>query len=140
MTAETPGRPLGVTVLAVLAGIIGALGLFGGLVAVRYSGAAEALAGGQAGVGSIVALAGLLTIVLGILYLAFAVGAWRLRPWAWWLGMLAAVAGIVLVVVDISAGSQDTVGAVVDVAIGAAILYYLTRPEIRRAFGRPSPG
>ncbi len=137
MTAGKPARPLGVTILAVLAAIVGAFMLIGGLAAVGLSGSPRVTAG-QPAVGTFLALLGLLTLALGVLYLAFAIGAWRLRPWAWGLGMLVAVIGIVVVVIDIAAGSRDTVRAVIDVAMSAAILYYLTRPQTRQAFGRPA--
>ena len=73
----------------------------------------------------------------GVASLAFAYGAWTLKPWAWPLGVglgdhasLALWAGLAV----ISGG--DISGQIIGVAISAIILYYLFQPSIKVAFGR----
>jgi len=124
-------RPLGITILAVLAAIIGVLLLIAGLAAIGISGAA----GGASG---LVLLAGLLALITAALELGFAYGAWTLKPWAWVLGVVGS--GLSLLSAVLSVLGQGTLaGEIVNIAIAAVILYYLNTPAVRRAFGR-GPG
>ena len=67
---STSERPLGVTILAVLAAIRGVLGLLGSLVLIGIGG--SVLGGGFA-------IFGLIALILSVLYLVFAYGAWTLK-------------------------------------------------------------
>src|SRR3712207_1825572 len=69
-------RPLGITILAILAAVAGVLGLLGSLTLLGF------------GLG----IYGLLFLVLSVVYLVFAYGAWTLKPWAWTLGVGLSVA------------------------------------------------
>jgi hypothetical protein len=135
-TTSTPGatadRPTGITILAVLAAIGGVFGIFGGLL-IMIGGAAVGVAAGDAGFAGLAGLFGALTLIIGIGYLAFAWGAWGLRPWAWTLGVGLAAISIVLNLFQLIGGNW---GAIVSLAVAAAIAYYLFRPEIQAAFGR----
>ena len=88
-----PTRPTGITILAVLSAIGGCLALLAGLFATVLGGAVGA-ATGSAAVGGLVSVLGLIAIVYGALSLAFAYGAWTLKPWAWNLGMASQIGTI----------------------------------------------
>lgn len=122
----TKGRPTGVTVLAVLAAIGGVLGLLGSLAIIGILSAA----------GGIFMVLGLVTLVLSILYLVFAYGAWTLKPWAWTLGVAITAVSILFTILGLTQGTQEITGALISVVISGVILWYLFRPEIKAAFGR----
>lgn len=132
-TQPTAGRPMGVTILAVLAAIGGVLGLLGSLALIGLGGLAAA--GGAAAVGGIATIYGILVLVLSVLSLVFAYGAWTLKPWAWTLGVGLEVVAILLAVWNLVA-FQDYTSAIISFLIAAVILYYLFRPEVQAAFGR----
>ena len=123
-------RPLGVTIIAILAFINGLLGLcvpglliVGGGVGALFSG----------GLGLIVVCGGLLLAAGPLLWLAVAYGAWNLRPWAWWLGIVATGITVVGVVVNIISGA-GILQAVASAPLSIVIFIYLLLPDIRRAF------
>jgi hypothetical protein len=124
-------RPLGVTILAVLAAILGVLGIFAGLVLVGLSSATADLA---LGLGGFVAILGLITIVLSVLDLVLAYGLWGLKPWAWMLGIVLEIVGIVLNILEFRSASASS--TVVSIVIAGVIIYYLYQPHVRRAFGQ----
>ena len=134
-------RPIGVTILAVIAIIYGIfslllalLGLLGSalLASGTYSAAVKYSAG-------TLAYATISDAVLGILYLAFGIGAFRLKGWAWTTGVVALVLDILrnivsLVIRGSSAGS--IVVPIVTIVIALVLLWYLFRPNVRAAFGK----
>jgi hypothetical protein len=81
--AAPPGRPVAVTVVAVLALVVSVYLVVVGALALR-----------DAGDGWRPLLDALLEIGLGLLALAIAVGAWGVKPWAWKLFMAVAVVGL----------------------------------------------
>jgi hypothetical protein len=122
----TRERPLGVTILAILAAIGGVLGLLGSV----------ALLGLFSAAGGLFMILGLVSIVLSVLYLVFAYGAWTLQPWGWTLGVGLAAASVVLTLIGLTQGTQELVGALISLAISGVILYYLFQPDVKAAFGR----
>ncbi|MGD0861332.1 MAG: hypothetical protein ABSA21_01040 [Candidatus Limnocylindrales bacterium] len=124
-------RPLGVTILAVLAAIGGVLGFLGGLALFAISSAVSFAIPGISGLTSIIAI---VIIVQSVILIAFAYGAWGLKPWAWTLGIIGAVLGIVTSLAQL--GGVNAASILVDVVIYAIILWYLWQPSIRRAFGQ----
>ena len=133
MTIQT--RPTGITILAVLSAIGGCLALLAGLFATVLGGAVGA-ATGSAAVGGLVVVLGLVAIVYGALSLAFAYGAWTLKPWAWNLGMASQLVGIGLAIVYIVTGNAPVSSEILNIAISAVIIYYLNTPTVKAAFGR----
>ena len=124
-------RPLGVTIIAILAFINGLLGLcLPGLVII--GGGIGALFSG--GLGLIVVCGGLLLAAGPLVWLLVSYGAWNLRPWAWWAGMVATGITVVSVVVNIING-VGIVQAVASAPLSIVIFIYLLLPDIRRAFG-----
>jgi hypothetical protein len=128
-------RPTGVTILAVLAAIGGVFGILGGLALL---GIGTFFA--SAGLGGLAFVFGLIALAVGIAELAFAYGAWTLKPWGWTLGIVLAAVSIVLYVVEVVLGYADITGVIISIVISAVIIYYLNMPDIRRAFGAPEKG
>ena len=124
--SASPARPTGITILAVLAGIGGVLGLFGGFIV---------LFGGTILFGALGGLLGLAALAYAGLLVAFAYGAWTLKPWAWPLGVAVAAFGIIMSVIYIIGGS-GIANQILSVVIDGAILYYLNQPGIKSLFGR----
>ena len=125
-SAPTAVRPTGITILAVLAGIGGVLGLFGGFIV---------LFAGTVIFGALGGLLGLAYLAYAGLLVAFAYGAWTLKPWAWPLGVAGAAFGIVLSVLFILGGSSIS-NQILSIVVDGAILYYLNQPGIKALFGR----
>jgi len=126
-------RPMGVTILAVLAAIGGVLGILAGLVLVGLSSSVAATDMALPLSGA-VAILGIVSIVLGIGELAFAYGAWGLKPWAWMLGIVLEAVGIVVNLLEFR--SATATSTIISVVIAGAIIYYLYQPHVRRAFGQ----
>jgi hypothetical protein len=124
--APAGARPTGITILAVLAGIGGVLGLFGGFIV---------LFGGTILFGALGGLLGVAALAYAGLLVAFAYGAWTLKPWAWPLGVAVAAFGIIMSVIYVIGGSGIG-NQILSVAIDVGILYYLNQPGIKALFGR----
>ncbi len=80
-------RPLGITILAVLALLAGFVLLVGGSLSLLVT----AIPGLTSGEVQLIQALGAVMIVLGILYLVGGVGLLRLTLWGWWLAILASV-------------------------------------------------
>jgi hypothetical protein len=126
-------RPQGITILAVLAAIGGVLGLLAGAALAGLGGAAAS--GGSGFLAGFIFIFGLIAVVQSVLLLAFAYGAWTLKPWAWTLGVAAEVIGLVLSALFVINGANIT-SQLVGIVIAGAILYYLFTPTVKAAFGR----
>lgn len=131
-------RPTGITILAILALIGGIFSVLAGLAAIGLGGIAGGTIGGSTGaaVGFVVILAGLVALIGGALYLAFAYGAWTLKPWGWLLGIVGAGFGVVSAVLNFFGNDTGFVSLIIGVAISGGILYYLFQPHVKSAFGR----
>jgi hypothetical protein len=125
---------MGITILAVLAAIGGFFGILGGLAVVGLGGFLAASTG-TAGLFGLAAVFGVVTLVVAVASLAFAYGAWTLKPWAWPLGVALSIINIGLSVATI-AGGGDLTGQIIPIAISAIILYYLFQANIKALFGR----
>jgi hypothetical protein len=135
-------RPAGLTALALLAFLDGLMRFVGGWGAMGAGGAgvftlpltypADPGAGGDV---TALLAAGFVAIVVGVLELAFAWGAWNQADWAWLLGLGAAALALLLALGSIlfraSSPGPTLLGVVVPLVIGA----YLLLPGTRRAFG-----
>ena len=133
-------RPVGITTLAVIAIIYGIfnlllalLGLLGSaLLASRVAAAAIKYSAGT------LAYATISDAVLGIVFLAFGIGALRLKGWAWTTGIAALVLELVrqIVGVVIQGFSVGTIARdSITIVIALVLLWYLFRPNVRAAFG-----
>jgi hypothetical protein len=133
-------RPVGVTILAVIAVIYGIfnlllalLGLLGSaLLASRVAGAAIKYSAGT------LAYATISDAVLGIVFLAFGIGALRLKGWAWTTGIAALVLELVRQIVGVviqGLGVGTIIRDSITIVIALVLLWYLFRPNVRAAFG-----
>ncbi len=128
-------RPTGVTVLAILEiigailSLIGAMAFFalGALVGVETE--FEAMGGLLAAAG--VAFGGLL-LILALVGFVLAYGFWTGKGWAWILGIIFSIIGIIIGLVSIIGNPSSVIGII----INGLILYYLTRPHVKAWFGK----
>ncbi len=127
-------RPMGVTILSILAFINGVVGiLFGGLGAL-FGGALGAI--GAPAAGGLVAVWGLLSLVVGVAWVYVGWGFWRLVKSSWRFGIFVAAASIMVsILVALFSGVGIGIGTIVGIAITIAIIYYLLTPEVKAAFG-----
>ena len=126
MTQSEPTRverPLGVTIIAVLAAIGGLFGLIGSLAIFSLLAAS----------GGIFVVYALMTLAVSILSLVFADGAWTLQPWAWTLGVVLEAVAVALGVYSLVDGDAS---AIVSIALAGIVLWYLFQPSVKAAFGR----
>lgn len=139
---QTPTRPSGISIIAILAVIVGFISLFGALFFVGCGaliGWVAREASGSATVGTIFTIipliAGILSFLSAVLNFVFAYGAWNLKPWAWMLGVITQGIGVVVSLLGLfNPGSWFAdIGRL---AFSGAILYYLFTPEVKAAFGQ----
>jgi len=137
MTASS--RPTGVTILAILAIVFGVLGAIGSIFAFLGLGVIAA-AGAQANLPpvGILTIFVILGLVLSILNIVFGIGALGLKPWAWKLGIGIQAFGIANNIIQQVLFSQmaNIASTIVALVISGLILYYLFRPNVKRAFGQ----
>ncbi len=119
----TRSRPTGVTILAVLELLGGLAGLAGGAALLGL--------GGVMASGLALAL-GAVSMVVGIFNLLLFWGLWTLKPWALQLAMIFSLVGMVMGGVSVAMGNY---GGIVSILFSLLILYYLTRPGVKAAFG-----
>ena len=117
-------RPNGVTLLALLYGVIGFFVVGEGVAIVLIS------MGLVAEVTTFPAVLGVLTILGGLCLFTFAVGAWKLKPWAWVLGVA------IMAVAPFLDSAAVGLNAAPSFIVAGLIVYYLFRPHVRAAFGR----
>jgi len=75
-------------------------------------------------------------LVLAVVELAFGIGAWTLKPWAWTLGLIVAGVGIVFGLIGLVGFKEGFLSVLIRIVIYGAIAYYLMTPEIKKVFGR----
>ena len=148
---QKPSRPTGVTLLAVLSILAGIVFLIGGAGAITVGlvigtyapsqiSSSLATAGypglsslGAGTIATILTVIGAVLLIVGILYLAVGAGFLGGKRWAWTLGIIGYIIGIVLNIVQIAFGAYTNVLGLV---IGIIIVYYLTRPHVKAFFGK----
>jgi len=132
-------RPVGVTILAVLAIIVGVVQLLSSLSLFGLSLGALTLPFSIPGF-ELSALAetfgivgGIVLMVLAALYIVFGVGALQLKSWAWTLGVV--LFGLSLVAALITLFAEFTISALISAIVIAGILAYMFTPSVRTVFG-----
>jgi hypothetical protein len=128
----TAQRPVGITILAVIAFIFGSVGILGALS--MLSGAAV-LRAGDGNIGGLLLVYGLILLIAAGLQIAFGAGALSLKPWAWTLGVAVQVVSMVLALLYVLLGANAG-GQLLSIVPAAIILVYLFTPGVRRAFGK----
>jgi hypothetical protein len=129
-----PGRPLGISIIAILAGIFGVLGFIAGLALFGLSGLMGMVGGASLAQQSVVT--SLFALGTAVLALAFAYGAWTLKPWAWPMGLAFAALAVVSGVIGLATGDTEASSVIIGIAIAAVVSYYLMTPGVKAAFGR----
>src|SRR5437899_1784017 len=109
-------RPLGITIIAIIAAIHGVIAIIGGITLMGASMTPAVIA-----------------VVLGVLELALAWGLWTLQKWAFWATV---VLEVLIVLNSLFAFSQRMIpGGVVDLVIALIVLIYLFADRnVRTAF------
>ncbi len=149
---QKPPRPTGVTILGVLAILGGIALLFSGAVliglglllgtlvasvditnAINNAGYPGLASLGVGVISAIVIVLGVVALILGILYLVGGIGFFSGKGWAWTLGIIVTVIGIIQAIVQIAFGNY---GSVLGLIIDVLILYYLTRAHVKAYFGK----
>ncbi len=128
-------RPIGITVLGVLILLSSvALGLIG------LAGVLVGLAGFLPGVGlnaTALLLGGVLYLLIATVLGVSGVGLLRLRPWAWWLALLATLFAIAYSGVQVYSDPADVrLGTLITLAVGGVVFADLLTSY--RSFHRPA--
>ena len=144
MSTPEPAAPMvaqkvrltGVTVVAVLNGIMSILFLLGGLilmVAAPLIGAfmPVGMPSGAAAIAAIIGIVGIVVLIFGALGIVVTWGMWSGKSWAWWLTTIFSVIGALGGLFSMPAGIAALV-------IYGAIIYYFTRPHVKEFYGQKS--
>lgn len=130
----------GVVVIAWLAILSGAAGAFVGGFAVLagalldvHAPAGRLSAEGVSGMALV--LLGLTFAIVGLAQIIFGVGLWRLRSWAWTLGVFIQSVTLLGALGGLFTGAL-TVQSIISIIISGGILAYLLSPRVRKLFGR----
>ncbi len=139
MQQPRASRPTGITIIAVLAILIGVLGLLAGVAIIGLSaliststfvGMDPAL---LTGVGLVV---GGIVLVFSLIWLAVGLGFLHGRSWAWTLGMIFSVLSIIGALSFAILGDYS---GIFGVFIWGMMIYYLTRNRVKSFFGKGTP-
>lgn len=146
-------RPLGIAILAVLDIIGGILAFIGGIAAAAASTIVNdpdvrdvirdaMISAGVTDVDAVLDILATVLIVVGMTIFAMGLvaivvgwGLWTGKQWAWVIAVFLYIAGIVISVVFMVWPVWSPTN-VIGIIIGAVILYYLFRPNVRAWFGR----
>jgi len=123
---STAVRPTGVTILAVLEIISGAIAITFGI----FFGAMMGSAGmGMMGrdYGAVMGLISSVVVALGAVSFVMAWGLLKGKPWAWTVTLILTIISLIF---DLP--SVNIIGLIIDVVI----LYYLFRPHVKAYFGK----
>ena len=121
-------RPLGVTIIAIFLILGGIIGILGGLVGLGLFGSPAGAAPAFWSVYS-----GSLLLV-SIIELIVGIGLWMLKGWAWTIAVVVVILRIILDVISLFFGFS--ISPVIALVIHAIVLWYLFRPEVKKAFGK----
>jgi uncharacterized membrane protein (DUF2068 family) len=113
-------RPIGVTIIALLA-ILGGIAFLG------------------SGIGTLILIPlmgifiGSGLFILGLAYFLMAYGLWKGKSWAWMLTLILSGIGIIVGIGSIIVGN---IGSIFHIIINAIIIYYLYRPNVKSFFNK----
>lgn len=135
-------RPAGITLLGILFIILGILSLLWGLLLFNV-GAISSIAGALFGAENLAAFGGnnagqgLVSIASAVLDFIVAYGLLALRRWGWLVALIGVGVAVVQGVLGLfSGGVWAFICGAAGLIIPALILYYLLKPEVRRAFAQ----
>ncbi|QLH04204.1 hypothetical protein C5F49_01920 [Nitrosopumilus oxyclinae] len=122
---STAVRPTGVTILAILEIISGALAIgFGISLSVLWGVSGMGMM--DIGAGAMAAIGGIM-VALGAISFVMAWGLLKGKPWAWTITLILTIISLIF---DLP--SFNIIGLIIDVVI----LYYLFRPHVKAYFGK----
>jgi hypothetical protein len=130
-------RPLGVWIIGIIGVIAAVINILGGITALGVGGLSMAGSLGETS-GSITGKAlgvGIALLIVGILYLIFALSFLGLRHWAWSAMMIIQWLTIIVAIFNFVFGGWNW-SALTSIILPLIIVFYLTRPRIRQAFSR----
>ena len=120
-------RPVGITIVAVVALISALFGLCWPTLVLSGS----AFLGPV--FGTVGFVAGIFMIIGPLLQLIFAIGALNLKTWAWYIGLISTGITVLGVVINMLGGG-GVVPAIGSSLVSIAIFIYLLTPSVRQAF------
>lgn len=136
-------RPAGVLIFGVLAIVWGVFELCGSSLLVLSDHilarrAALRLDAPAASLATVILIVTLILLVQSLLYIIFGVGALQLSPWAWTLGIVLALVGLVVGIASLALDQRlvTIAGHIIGIVVDVIVLYYLFRPQVRQAFGQ----
>jgi len=127
MSSSNSARPSGVAIVAVLALIAGALGIYAS-VGIFNLGVRTA------------AFSGAITLAISLADLAMGYGFWMLRPWSWKLAFALVFIGPVWEIVRWLYRGADPLNLIVTIVFAGIWLYFLNLPSIRTIFAAQESG
>ncbi|MFI5198950.1 MAG: hypothetical protein ACHQXL_01060 [Candidatus Limnocylindrales bacterium] len=80
---------------------------------------------------------GLFSLLVGLVQVGVGVAAWRLRPWAWLVGWILAVAGLIGAFFGLLA-TGSLAYAVAEGLFPIIVFWYLNQAEVKKAFLSPT--
>jgi hypothetical protein len=158
-------RPLGVTVIAILTGIVGASSIIAGvslvILGIYLSMSNTQMSTDSNPLGSVFgsvfgvlsAGVGAVWLEIGIGYIIMSYGLFKSKGWAWTITIILSIISIAISIIfgitggvlhlssaNTMEGSNSLVSGIIVTIIGIAvdivIIYYLTRPHVRAFFGK----
>lgn len=130
---EVRSRPMGVTILGILQLLAGMFGLCLPVILVAGGLGVGLIGGVGTVVGGVALFFALLMLIGPLLHLIVAYGAFNLRPWAWWLGIVATGVDVIGAALNLWNGT-GVLQAIGPAAFSLLILIYLLTPGVRQAF------
>lgn len=142
-------RPIGVTILAVLAIIGGIALLIGGFFFIIFAGL---LSGSSIDINSnssidiaslsfLPMILGIIMIIIGIIYFAVSYGLFKGKTWAWIITIIVTIISLIVqivsaIIIGLLSGSIEAalVSHVIGIIINGVILFYLSRPHVKAYF------
>jgi hypothetical protein len=126
-------RPLGITILAVLAGIAF---IYNAFITLVFLGALPVALFGKTGFFGQALLGAILWGILALIWGWVAVGLWNLNPQAWLFVVILTILNLILAGISVlgSTTLQEVLPAVV---VNVVILVYSLSPGVKEAFGHP---
>ncbi len=135
-------RPSGVTILAIIYILLGLLSLVWSLL-VFGVGAVTGLTGAIVGAENMASFGtanfwgGIVGVAGAVLDFIIAYGLLNLRPWGWILALIGLAITVITGVLGLAGGGFFAICCgILGLLVPAGILYYLLRPDVRKAFGR----
>ena len=127
-------RPLGITLLAVLQILLGALELLGAVAVAFVSFVVPEMFPHVRFFAPRSAFAGLGLVALAFVEFILAYGLWKGKGWAWIGSLILAVVGLVFSALTLF--MRPRVGEVIALVLNLLIMYYLITPRVQSYFGK----